>query len=123
MSMLHEKLTSRIIKAFYNVYNQLGYGFLERVYENAMMIELDNLILIARQQAPIEVLYNDQLVGNFFADILVEEKVVVELKAVSELLPIHEAQLMNYLKGTNLNVGLLLNFGPQPKVIRKIYDI
>lgn len=122
MSMLHEELTSKIIKAFYNVYNQLGYGFLERVYENAMMIELDELGLLMKQQEPIKVIYKEQMVGDYFADIVVENKVIVELKSADAISNKHEAQLLNYLKATDMEVGLILNFGTKPQMARKIFN-
>jgi len=108
MSLLHEDITSLIIKAFYNVYNQLGYGFLEKVYENAMMIELKKLGAIVEKQERIMVYYDDILVGDYFADLFVDNKVIVELKAASHLVEEHEAQLLNYLKATEIEVGLLL---------------
>ena len=107
---LHQELTSEILKAFYKVYNTLGFGFLEKVYENALMVELQNCGLAARQQFPIKVNYKDTEVGDYFADILVEDKVLIELKAVESLQKIHEAQLLNYLKATNYKIGLLVNF-------------
>ena len=122
MSLVHEELTKTIIGAFYNVYNKLGYGFLEGVYENALMIELEKINLKAEQQVPIKIFYDKKNVGNFYADILVENSVILELKAVSDLTSSHEAQLLNYLKGSGLEVGLLLNFGPSPKVSRKIFQ-
>jgi GxxExxY protein len=96
--MLHEELTEKIIKAYYKVYNELGYGFLEKVYENAMCIELDKMGLIFEPQKAIKVYYNTQVVGEYFTDILVENKVIVELKASKILVPENEAQLLNYLK-------------------------
>ena len=122
MSLVHEELTKTIIGAFYDVYNKLGYGFLEGVYENALMIELEKINLKAEQQVPIKIFYDKKNVGNFYADILVENSVILELKAVSDLTSSHEAQLLNYLKGSGLEVGLLLNFGPSPKVSRKIFQ-
>ncbi len=122
MSLVHEELTKTIIGAFYDVYNKLGYGFLEGVYENALMIELEKINLKAEQQVPIKIFYDKKNVGNFYADILVENSVILELKAVSNLNSSHEAQLLNYLKGSGLEVGLLLNFGPSPKVSRKIFQ-
>ena len=118
--MLHSDITEKIIKAFYKVYNTLGYGFLERVYENALAHELEKAGLHIVQQKPIEVYYDDLLVGEYFADIFVENAVIVELKAVESLHEIHEAQLLNYLKATEAEVGLLLNFGPEPEFIRKV---
>ena len=122
MSLVHEELTATIIGAFYDVYNTLGYGFLEGVYENALMIELEKIGLQAEQQVPIKVFYDKKNIGNFFADILVENSVILELKAVSDITPSHEAQLLNYLKGSDMEVGLLLNFGTSPRVIRKIFQ-
>ena len=118
--MLHTDITRRIIGAFYTVYNELGYGFLEKVYEAAMLIELAEKGLQVRGQAEIRVQYRDRNIGKYFADLLVEERVIVELKAASALCPEHEAQLLNYLKATEIEVGLLLNFGPEAKFIRKI---
>ncbi|NHZ72784.1 MAG: GxxExxY protein [Aquificales bacterium] len=122
MRYKHQDLTKQIIAAFYIVYNRLGYGFLERVYENAMVIELQTMGLKVKQQTPIKVRYRGQIVGEYFADLIVEDKVIVELKAVLNLLPSHEAQLLNYLKATPYEVGLLLNFGPSPTKKRKIFD-
>jgi GxxExxY protein len=118
----HQEITGQIIKAFYNVYHILGYGFLEKVYENAMMIEMKKLGLVAAQQSRIGVYYDGEIVGEYFADLLIESKVIVELKAAQQLAAEHEAQLLNYLKATNVEVGLILNFGPKPQIARKIYD-
>ena len=118
----HQEITEQIIKGFYNGYPNLGYGFLEKVYENAMMIELRKLGLNATQQERIEVYYEGEVVGEYFADLLVEGKVLVELKAAQQIADEHEAQLLNYLKATKHEVGLILNFGPQPQIARKIYD-
>ena len=118
----HTEITRQIIKAFYTVYNTLGYGFLEKVYENAMVIELFALGLEVESQSSVEVYYHEQLVGKYFTDLLVEGCVIVELKAARELCAAHEAQLLNYLKATPHEVGLLLNFGSKPKVKRKAYD-
>jgi GxxExxY protein len=111
-----------IIKAFYVVYNTLGYGFLEKVYRNALAIELRKLGLDVIQEARIAVYYDGQVVGEYFADLLVAGVVIVELKAVQRLLSEHEAQLLNYLKATPYEVGLLLNFGPEPEIRRKAFD-
>jgi GxxExxY protein len=119
--MLHEELTSEIIAAFYFVYNRLGYGFLEKVYENALILELRKRGLIAKQQAPIQVYYDGQVVGEYFADLMIQDKVILELKVVEEIVTAHEAQLVNYLKATSLEVGLVLNFGPKPEFKRKIF--
>jgi len=115
-------LTERIIKVFYQVYNTLGYGFLEKVYVNAIMIELIKAGIDAIAQAPIKVLYEGHVVGEYFADLLVDSKVIVEIKAARQLSAEHEAQLLNYLKATDIEVGLLLNFGTRPEVKRKILD-
>jgi len=118
----HSGLTSQIIKAFYDVYNTLGYGFLERVYENSLVIQLRKAGLEVLPQAPIEVRYDGHVVGEYFADLVVDSRVMVEVKAARALSDAHEAQLLNYLKATRYEVGLLLNFGPKPEIKRKIYD-
>ena len=119
--MLHDEITSRIIASFYRVYRILGYGFLEKVYERAMVIDLRSGKVHIDQQVGIKVYYNGQIVGNYYADLLAEGKVIIELKAVDMLAEEHELQLINYLKATDIEVGLLLNFGPRPQVIRKIF--
>jgi GxxExxY protein len=118
----HQAITEKIINSFYTVYNILGYGFLEKVYENAMLIELRKAGLDVVPQAPIKVFYNDQIVGEYFADLIVDNSVIVELKATAKLSVEHEAQLLNYLKATRHEVGLLLNYGPKPEIKRKVYD-
>ncbi len=118
----HAELTEKIIAAFYKVYNTLGYGFLEKVYENALVIELRKQALEVVAQAPITVFYDDTVVGEYFADLLVAKAVIVELKAAKDLAEEHEAQLLNYLKATPHEVGLLLNFGPQPQFKRKAFE-
>lgn len=115
-------LTDQIIKIFYKVYNKLGYGFLEKVYENALMIELNRESLSAISQKPIVVKYEENVIGEYFADIIVQDKVIIEIKATKKLAAEHEAQLLNYLKATDIEVGLLLNFGPKPEVKRKAFD-
>ena len=120
--MKHKALTEQIIRAFYTVYNALGYGFLEKVYENALAIELNKMGLRVACQYPIEVYYDGQVVGQFFADITVDELVVVELKAARVIRTEHEAQLLNYLNATSYEVGLLFNFGPKPDFKRKVFD-
>jgi GxxExxY protein len=118
----HSDITDKVIKAFYRVYNTLGYGFLEKVYENALYLELKNMGLNASVQVPINVFYNDSKVGCYFADILVENVVIIELKATERICEEHEFQLINYLKATEIEVGLLLNFGKKPEVKRKVYS-
>ena len=119
--MLHKELTDRIIACFYKVYTNLGYGFLEKVYEHAMLIELNKNGLKAISQYPIKVNYNGVSVGEYFADIIVEDKVIIELKASANLVPENILQLQNYLKATNIEVGLLLNFGKKPEIRRKTF--
>ena len=118
----YKELTDRIIKIFYKVYNKLGYGFLEKVCENAMMIELEREGIAAVAQSPIKVLYDGKIIGEYFADILIDNKVIVEIKAGRQLVDENESQLLNYLKATAIEVGLLLNFGPKPEVRRKAFD-
>ena len=118
----HKELTEKIIRIFYRVYNTLGYGFLEKVYESAMMIEFRREGIPAVAQSSIKVLYKNELVGEYYADILIDDKVIVEIKATRTLALDHEAQLLNYLKATNIEVGLLLNFGPKPQIKRKVFD-
>ena len=119
---LHSELTGKIIKAFHNVYNELGYGFLEKVYERSMLIELRTLGLACDPQVPINVYYGDEKVGEYFADILVENKVILELKAAETIREEHEAQLLNYLRATDVELGLLLNFGKKPEHKRKLFE-
>jgi GxxExxY protein len=111
------------LSAFYAVYNRLGSGFLEKVYENALIIELEERGLRVQPQAQIDVLYRGRVVGVYYADLLVDDCIILELKAVEKLLPAHHAQLLNYLKATRIEVGLLLNFGPEPEFKRKIHDL
>jgi len=120
--MLHEEITSDIINAFYKVYNTLGYGFLEKVYENALAMELATRGHIVKQQLPIQVYYEGKAVGEYFADMLIDDKVLLELKAVESIAKEHEAQLLNYLKATKIEIGLLLNFGKEPHFKRKIFS-
>jgi GxxExxY protein len=118
----HSDLTEKIIGIFFKVYNQLGYGFTEKVYENALAIELRKSGLKVAQQEPIKVYYDGYLVGEYTADIVVNESVMLELKAVRQICDDHEAQLLNYLKATPIEVGLLLNFGPKAQYKRKVFD-
>ena len=122
MDFKHSELTEIIIKAFFNVYNSLGYGFLEKVCENSMMIELQSLGLNCEKQKPISVFYKSTQVGEYFADIIVEDKVILELKAAEGIIEEHEAQLLNYLKATEIEVGLLFNFGKKPQFKRQIFE-
>jgi GxxExxY protein len=118
----HTEITAIIIQCFYNVYNKLGYGFLEKVYENAMLIELKKQGLEAESQKQLKVFYDDLEVGNYFADLVVEDCVIVELKATESIVEEHEAQLVNYLRATNIEVGLLLNFGKKAEFKRKAFS-
>ena len=120
--MLHENITKKIIEAFYKVYNTLGYGFLEKVYENALKIELMRMDLKVEKQKSIKVYYEKFEVGDYFADLIINDLVIIELKAAESLCKEHEAQLINYLKATNLEVGLLLNFGKKAEFKRKVFS-
>jgi len=120
--MKHEELTERIIGVFYRVYNELGYGFLERVYENALKIEFGKEGLSFESQVPIKVYYDGEVVGDYIADFIVEDKVIVEVKANCGLGTSDECQLLNYLTSTDKEVGLLFNFGEKAEVRRKVYD-
>jgi GxxExxY protein len=118
---LHSEITELIIKCFYSVYNELGFGFLEKVYQNSLLIELRNAGLYCEPQKPIKVFYKETVVGEYFADIVVNNSVIVELKAAEGLVEEHEFQLINYLKATEIEIGLLLNFGKKPEIRRKIF--
>jgi GxxExxY protein len=123
VELKHKEITDKILHSFYKiVYPELGYGFLEKVYENAMAIALLGMGLKVQQQEKISVYFQKNLVGEYFADLLVDGLVIVELKAVSHLLNEHEAQLLNYLRATPYEVGLLLNFGPKPEFRRKVFE-
>jgi len=117
-----EELCGKIIKAYYGVFNTLGYGFLEKVYENAMVLELRKLGIHGRRQVPIKVYYYGDRVGDYFADIIVEDLIIIELKAGEALCEEHEAQLINYLRATSIEVGFLFNFGQKPEFRRKIFE-
>ena len=118
----YKELTDIILRGFYEVYNELGDGFLESVYENALYIVLTGYGLCVETQKDISVFFRGKVIGDFKVDLIVNEKVIVELKAVRALDPAHEAQLINYLKATNIEVGLLLNFGRKPEFKRFVYD-
>jgi GxxExxY protein len=109
--MIHEELTERILKACFDVSNELGCGFLESVYQKALLIALVEDGLKAQSQIPLKVMFRGQIVGEFYPDIVVEDTVLLELKAVKALVPEHLAQVMNYLKATGIQVGFLINFG------------
>ena len=118
----YRELTDKIIQGFYAVFNELGFGFLENVYQNALYYELLSRGLKVEQQKTIDVYYQAQLVGKFKADLIVNDLIILELKAVNYLIAEHEQQLINYLKATDKEVGLLLNFGIKPEIRRKVFD-
>ena len=122
MELLHKDLTDVIIKTFYEVYNELGYGFLEKVYQNSLFLELKNKGLDVVAQKKINVYYKGILVGDYHADIIVNDTIILELKATDYLIEEFENQLLNYLRSTNCEVGLLLNFGKKPEFKRKIFE-
>lgn len=119
--LLYQDITNKTLKACYAVYNKLGFGFLEKVYENALLIELMHMNLFCEKQKAIKVFYREKIVGEYFADIIIENKVILELKAAEELVHEHELQLINYLKATELEVGILFNFGKKPEFKRKFF--
>jgi GxxExxY protein len=118
----HQDITEAIIRAFYKVYNTLGYGFLEKVYENALFHELVKMGFLVEKQKRIKVYYDAIEVGDYFADLVVDDLVIIEIKAAEGLVIEHEYQLINYLKATDKEIGLLLNFGKTPQVKRKIFS-
>ena len=120
-NLIHSELTDKIIGCIYDVYNALGYGFVEKVYENALVIKLRQMGFNITQQAPIKVYFEGLIVGEFVADLIVDDKVIIEIKAVSALSPAHEVQLVNYLKATGIQVGLLVNFGEKIKIVRRVF--
>ncbi len=117
---LYSDLTEKIIGCAYTVWHKLGAGFLEKVYENALAIELRMQEIKVIQQYPIKVLYEKIVIGEYVADLFIEDKVIVELKVASDISKAHEAQLINYLKATDIEIGLLINFGDDIKIKRKI---
>jgi GxxExxY protein len=119
--MKHEELTHKIIGCAYGVFNQLGFGFLESIYRKAMVIELNKAGLKVDEEKPLEVFYDDIMVGNFSEDLFVEDTVVVELKSAQSLLVEHEVQLVNYLMGIKSDIGLLINFGPSGVDVKRKY--
>jgi GxxExxY protein len=121
-SYKQEELTGKIIGVFYQVYNELGHGFLESVYKKSMAMALNQAGLRSEMEHPVAVWFRGEQVGHFAADLLVESSVILETKAVRALEPAHEAQLLNYLRGTDIEVGLLLNFGPRPQIKRLAFD-
>jgi GxxExxY protein len=120
--MKHEALTERINKIFYKVYTELGYGFLEKIYQNSLYLALKDEGFFVEAQKQIKVYFRGIEVGEYYADLIVNELIIIEIKAAEALVPEHEAQLLNYLRGTDKEVGLLLNFGKNPEIKRKVYD-
>jgi GxxExxY protein len=118
----HQDLTQRIVKVFFEVYNELGVGFLESVYEGAMAIALQDAGLVVQRQLPIEVMFRGREAGIFKADLVVEGTVIVELKAARAFDAAFAAQILNYLRATRIEVGLLMNFGPKPEFKRYLFD-
>lgn len=119
---VHSELTEKIIKEAFHVHRTLGYGFLEKVYENSLRKRLVECGFKVKQQEPIKVKFEGEVVGEYFSDLLVENTVIIELKSIEKLIPIHEVQLVNYLKATSIEVGLLLNFSHVLEIKRKIYS-
>ncbi len=117
----HQELTKKIIGIYYDVYNELGYGFLERIYQNAMLIELRKRGYQVEYNKKLTVYYKKEVVGEYIPDIIVNDLVILELKAVEHLIEAHENQILNYLKATDCEIGLVLNFGKDPQFIRKIF--
>ena len=120
--LLHGDITQRILETFFEVYNELGHGFLETVYQSALALALREAGLEVAREAPVEVFFRRIVIGRFHADLLVEQRVVLELKAVRRIMPEHEAQLLHYLRATTLEVGLVLNFGSSPEFKRMVYS-
>ncbi|OPL15855.1 MAG: GxxExxY protein [delta proteobacterium ML8_D] len=119
--MKYEDITHKIIGAAYSVYKQLGFGFLESVYKKAMVIELAKNSLKVQEEKPLQVYYDNQVVGDFYVDLFVEETVIVELKSLQGLTKEHEVQLVNYLHGLNKEIGMLINFGPSGVQVKRKY--
>ena len=119
--MKHEDITHQIIGCAYKVYNELGFGFLESVYKKAMVIEVDKINLKVEQEKPLKVYYDNQIVGDFYVDLLAEAEIVIELKSVESLTKAHEVQLVNYLNALNKEIGLLINFGPNGVEVKRKY--
>ena len=120
--MTDDILTQTIIGCAYKIHNALGPGFLEKIYENALLIELKKAGICPKQQEPIRVCYDGQIIGDYCADLYIDEDLIIEVKAVQALVKAHEAQLVNYLTATGINNGLLINFGPSVQVKRKFRE-
>ncbi len=120
-NLIYKELTDKIIGSAFNVHNILGQGFLEKVYKNALAFELEKEGLECNVEVPLNVFYKGRKVGEYFADLVVNQKIVVELKAIAKIEKTHEVQLVNYLKATNLKVGLLINFGESVEFKRRVF--
>ena len=120
-SFLHKKLSDSILKTYYEVYNCLGYGFLEKVYQNAMYFELKEQGFKVEAQKQIKVYFKGKIVGEYYADLLINDSIILELKACECLMDAHQTQLFNYLKATEIELGMLLNFGGTPEFKRVIF--
>ncbi|WP_442484313.1 GxxExxY protein [Aeoliella sp. SH292] len=118
--LLHRELSEKIISTFYEVYNTLGHGFLEKVYENALVIALRKRGVVVHQQWPITVRFDGTIVGEYFADLCIDELVIVEIKICDAICDAHKSQLLNYLTATETELGMILNFGPEPSFTRKV---
>ena len=121
MELLHKDLTDKILRAFYEVYNQLQHGFREKIYQKSLLYELRQLDLDVEEEQPISVYYKGLLMGEYRADLVVGGKIILELKAQNTIKDAHEAQLLNYLRAMPIEVGLVLNFGIKPEFTRKVF--
>ncbi len=120
--LLYEELTEQIIGAYYEVYNELGFGYLERCYQNALYYELQDRGLNVEAQRKVKVHYKERIIGNYEPDLIVNDLIIIELKAVEQLIDDHEIQLYNYLRSTECEIGLLMNFGTKPEFRRKAFS-
>jgi len=118
---MNDELSEKVIGAAFKVHNQLGFGFLESVYEKALSIELSKLSIPHELQSPVQVLYDDQVVGDFVCDVFVDGQLILELKSVQQLTAAHEVQIVNYLNATHVDIGLLINFGPTKVEVKRKY--
>jgi GxxExxY protein len=118
--LLYKELSYEIVNAAICVWKELGFGFLEKVYENALMVELQKRHIPCAQQKPIKVHYDNQIVGDYIADILIEEKILLELKSAKGIDDSHIAQVLNYLKATGIRLGIILNFGPEKMEFKRL---
>ncbi|MCZ2126709.1 MAG: GxxExxY protein [Anaerolineales bacterium] len=118
----HSDLSEKIIKAFYETYNELGYGFSEKVYQKSLGIVLRQMGMKVEEQIPIQVYFRGQEIGEYFADMIINDVIMLELKATKEIIVEHEAQLLNYLKSTKIEVGYVMNFGKSAVFVRKVFD-